>query len=761
MELHLLFLEDNNCEDIMLNPTEPAHQMHEWLISNECSVIKKTGNETWYKCPNSKCGSHDKDENHGAFSINMSNANFNCFHCEIGGTGLEGPRGLLTKLNIESNSTITKNQNNQPKKKKTVYETKDYQDIFEKLPPLNSEAISYLTKRALSEDTIKALDLRLANSYSIFKWNGDLVTFSHIIKGKLAYLSAISPIRGDKCNATGSKLPYITPSTQISNTIVIVEGQIDACSIYQAGYQAIALLGNKMTVPMETIIKDTIANKDVVLFLDSDESGKAGTEKLISKLQKDANIKSLKCAGLLPAMVDKGIKDPNDVLRKTDMGQELLEQLINDACEIEIDKHEQIKLPIAEKKKADSDFPECGWRGLFDVYRQSQVGTTEACDAFHFGVLKTIISIIIGKRCYVYNGRNLYPNFYIVLIGPTKKARKSTARHRGEKLLEDIDESVKILRGLSTPEGLIKVLTVPEQDDENLQLMEEMLGQTDTDTEGFRLLIAIDEFANLLKKAKRETSAGLIQTLTNLYDCPKSLDLPTRNNPLSAINPVVSMICLSTHQWLERYLDIDDIHGGFVNRHTFYLHESTQPIPNPKEPDKDKLDMITNQIASIRKRVNGKHIRFRFDDSAKVILDDWYIKNFNKVYEDEIIEDALQRIDENVRKLALLYAVLENDEEDTFIKAEQLEAAIEVGNYWERSALSIFKDFNLDKQAKNEQVLLQRIMDKPRSKRELRQSTTRQMNGADFLKAFDAILKSGLVEYKKHGKKQVLVSAEK
>jgi len=195
--------------------------------------------------------------------------------------------------------------------------------------------------------------------------------------------------------------------------------------------------------------------------------------------------------------------------------------------------------------------------------------------------------------------------------------------------------------------------------------------------------------------------------LTDAYDCQGSLDNPTLTRPLSAINPFIAMIGLSTKEWLETNLDTDDIHGGFVNRNTFYLWTPTVPLYNPSEPDDLKLNQIKRQLHDIRTAKAGKHVKYAFSTEADAILKDWYEKNYHTEYDSEIVDAAVQRVDENMRKLALLYAVLENAPDDMEIHTEQLQAAISVGEYWEATAIALFSKFGANKAARAEMRIIE------------------------------------------------------
>jgi hypothetical protein len=396
----------------------------------------------------------------------------------------------------------------------------------------------------------------------------------------------------------------------------------------------------------------------------------------------------------------------------------------------------------------DLVFPKSAFRGVFEVYIEAVKGRNEVCDAYHFAILKSVIGSIIGRGAYLYTGSRIYPNFYTCLIGMTGISRKTTALSMGRDVLQRIDPNVITFNGLATPEGLIAKLTVPNEDDDDDEKFPDPTLQPRIDAtseyEGFRALVGLSEYAALLKKAKKSSSDGLIQVLTDAFDCPPSLDNPTRHSPLKAVNPCVSIVALSTQSWLEESLNLEDIRGGFANRFCYYTHELTPPIPSPTQPDENLLGTLIETVHKIREYYQKRHIEFNFDDETSEFVDNWYGENRQAILaeKNELVRDTMQRLDSNARKLALLYAILENGADDNQIHLVHFETALEVATYWKDAMQEIFGVFAKDEQTKNEEAVLERLRTKPRTKRGLQQSLHRKLNAKSFNEALDALLRA-------------------
>jgi len=794
---------DNRALDVI------ARDMLDWCLSRGCERIGETDKEYRVQCPNVNCPSREKPGEHKAFDINKNEALFNCFHCGLKGQGLNGPRGLIAQIesgDFFPSANIGRIPNEpsnffkpeiKPKEKVEPVMTREEVGRA-RAKGICEEAEAYLKKRGIPETVYKDFD------YLIFSYsNGKQLSF---MKQSLNDTALFFPIRNEEgevihvhykllhggyYNSPGPKPIYLTKGTP-SSIIVVVEGIFDALSVCTVGYCGAALLGTGITDNHDLSV---FRDREVIVMLDNDDVGKLSVGKVASALTGIA--KEVRIATIPTEIDGHKVKDANEVLMT--VGSEKLSELIREAkvCDIETLAMEIAKsMEIAEsvdmdttievkpsmvsvveeklKKESVNDFvfPQEAWRGIFETYRQAQRGTTEAPDQYHFAVLKTVAGIVVGRTAYVWNGRKLFPNFYSVLIGPTTKSRKSTAASRGTSLLSDINEVgevlgadplVLILRGLSTPAGLLAQLR-GQNKEEGLSGIEYDRAMSISPCEGYRAVIVINEFASLLRQAKKEHGSGLIQLLNDAYDCLPELHNPTRVDPTAAKNTVVAMICLSTREWLENTLDIADVYGGYVCRNLFYEWTQTEPISDPDETDRALLNEVTMKLQRIRQAYEerGKcQVKYQFSTEAKPILKDWYDERYYREYPSEMIAAAIQRIDENVRKLALLYAVLENEFDDLTIHADQLQAAITVGGYWEQTATRLFGKFGFTKEARNEQRIIEALEQKEYTKRALQRHFGSSMSAKEFNDAVDALLKSDRIYWKadKTNKRQKLLTA--
>lgn len=343
------------------------------------------------------------------------------------------------------------------------------------------------------------------------------------------------------------------------------------------------------------------------------------------------------------------------------------------------------------------------WEGLFLQYRECFEKSSEACSDYHYGSALTIFGAIIGRRVHLYYARELYPNFFTILEGPTGISRKTTAMRFGEKVMNAFPD-IKRCWGISSAEGLMRVMGGYSPDDGG----EKPINRS--------TILMIEEFATLLRKGKQESLTNLTPTLTCLYDAPSRLDLPTRKRPLVVESPFLSILAGTTPDWLESSLSEEEVMGGFANR---FAYIRGKPKPTISKPPKPKAENIEALVADIKKAVsNLKSDYITLSPEADVIWDKHYSR-WVKVKRDGIIAEMVQRIPEYSLKCSLVHAIMAGRKH---VEAADIERGITFGKTLETNVEALFGAFPLSQWGKTESKIIQLLKEKnPRTKRDIHQ----------------------------------------
>lgn len=167
----------------------------------------------------------------------------------------------------------------------------------------------YLENRGISEETAKSLNVGYdERDNSIIFPTSDLTFSSRKIDAdqKERYKKSKNVIDDQRANFFG----YEEALNSAGDVVYIVEGEIDALSIYEAGGQAIALGGVTLATQFYNRLEGDKRkqNKTFIVALDNDEAGDRASDVLAGKLHK-GQISQYKLN------IYQGYKDANDMLK--------------------------------------------------------------------------------------------------------------------------------------------------------------------------------------------------------------------------------------------------------------------------------------------------------------------------------------------------------------------------------------------------------------------------------------------------------------
>ena len=169
------------------------------------------------------------------------------------------------------------------------------------------------------------------------------------------------------------------------------------------------------------------------------------------------------------------------------------------------------------------------------------------------------IAAALQRKCWLKWDRILYPNFYIVLVGPSG-VRKGTAMYPAQDLLRAID--VPLASEAITREALIVELSKTTQSD-----IDEVTGLPKPYSS---LTVFSKEFTVFLGYNNMQ----LIMDLADWYDCDDRWKYRTKTQGTSEINGVwVNIIGATTPTQLQTTLPLDAIGGGLSSRMIFVYED--------------------------------------------------------------------------------------------------------------------------------------------------------------------------------------------
>ena len=407
-------------------------------------------------------------------------------------------------------------------------------------------------------------------------------------------------------------------------------------------------------------------------------------------------------------------------------------------------------IPELRSVKDTPPFPtDAAFQHGFDYYWKAYGDKNEVCPAYNFAAALAQISQGLGRHYYISGrvGRH-YPNWYQALIGASFIAAKSKVGEDTSDAISDIyevdEDNCNIYRQTTvfdSPQGLTDFLATHDEKGVAYEWFDGING-----VRGFGY---IDELRGLFLKAKQTATEGLIPEITRHYKCPRTSNSLTRGNKTKAVNSVLNILGCTTIDWFENSVSISDIAGGFINRFVFYLHEQQPLYPIMKDIDRDAEHAWQNICKGCgRKSLEADRV-FDLDNDCLETYKQWYIETKTKIIDDptDIKTIAGARVIEHTLKLALVYAVLQNSEQDNLIHPSAWEPAVTVAKYWAEVTICMFENLAVDKTDKLERTILQTLqkLNGETSWSNLRKHLGSRANTIDFNRAIEAMVTAEMI----------------
>lgn len=269
---------------------------------------------------------------------------------------------------------------------------------------------------------------------------------------------------------------------------------------------------------------------------------------------------------------------------------------------------------------------------------------------FHAFVATSLASATLARRVWVapappgYEGVPVYPNMYIVLVGPSGRVFKSSAISWGEAIVKDLP-NMTLMRDKLTPQYLLSQLS----DTPEVFILAKEL----------KTFIGTDAFIN-----------GLAAILTNLHDSPDVGEYRTKGaGTYQLIEPCLNILGGSTPEWLVTGTPADATSGGFSARFLYVVQqETTRVVAFPyKEVE------VMNQLVQLFYQIANMSGQIPIGPEEWEWYEQWYrrLKEEVSLLEDERTLSYYGRKHTHLWKLAMALMALDGRFKLTVVDLEQ------------------------------------------------------------------------------------------
>jgi len=279
------------------------------------------------------------------------------------------------------------------------------------------------------------------------------------------------------------------------------------------------------------------------------------------------------------------------------------------------------------------------WRNFF---LKATDASSEYCEA---AGLMALSSVTLSRRTLDV-GRGVRPNLFMMLVGDSSVARKSTSVTFAKAILEQVEES-RIGPRDYTIEGLLRWMNA-EKDPST--------GKTRN-----KVTLFAEEFgADLARFAAYGPTATA--DFCSLYDGESFEKARAGSAPLRVEKPMVNVFAASAYQMLQMYLKTQDWLSGYMMRFCYVAPQSNRPrqLLPPQWP-KQEFDRATVALKVLRDDLARKFMKMGFEPAAATMFRQWagavesYALNSQSYQSIDFIYTG--RFVTNVQKIALLYQV--------------------------------------------------------------------------------------------------------
>jgi hypothetical protein len=326
--------------------------------------------------------------------------------------------------------------------------------------------------------------------------------------------------------------------------------------------------------------------------------------------------------------------------------------------------------------------------GIFGQIVDAIAPQTEADPAGLFLQLVSMFGNVIGRTAHFRVEADVhYLNLFLALVGTSAKGRKGVSAGHSRRLFAPVDAvwtEQRQVSGLSSGEGLIHAVRDKIIKQQPIKHGGRVIDYEDVvDDPGVsdkRLYVEESELANTLKVMMREGN-NLSAIVRNAWD-GRTLRTLTKNSPLAATGPHVSITGSITKDEVRRYLDATESANGFGNRFLWVCVKRARLLPDGGAMV--NLDGFAHRlrVLVVQAQAVGE---LRREPAASAL---WHqVYGALSAGRPGLLGSITGRAEAQTMRLACLYALGDGA---VCVQRVHLEAALEVWRYCFESAAYIF-----------------------------------------------------------------------
>ena len=303
---------------------------------------------------------------------------------------------------------------------------------------------------------------------------------------------------------------------------------------------------------------------------------------------------------------------------------------------------------------------------------------TESPVSYHTWCGLSVIAGALQRRVYLQWGlaETIYPNLYVVLIGPSGRTRKGTAIGIAKSMLKATAGVTVVPESSSGRQAMILAMKRASKNFE------------DPIDGKIKFHCSVTAFSEELSVFLGQGDIAYLSNLTDWYDSKDDWEYETVGRGKDSLQGLCLNLCGGTApDWIQSMIPQEALGGGFTSRVIFIVEEKKRKIV-PEYVVDDATRELGEKLQRDLERIANLAGEMRFDEEGKQAYVDWYIDQDTKLsagqpaIPDTRFAGYCERRATHLRKLMLVCSASRGDDlkltKADFLKAKGLLEAAEV-----------------------------------------------------------------------------------
>lgn len=253
-----------------------------------------------------------------------------------------------------------------------------------------------------------------------------------------------------------------------------------------------------------------------------------------------------------------------------------------------------------------------GWLENYLKYTEN----SESPISYHVWCGLSVIAGALQRRVYLRwgLGRVVYPNLYVVLVGPSGRTRKGVAIGIAKDFLKKISSVTVTPESSSGRQAMI------------LAMKRASVNFMDPTDGKIKFHCAVTAFSEELSVFLGQGDIAYLSNLTDWYDSKDEWEYETVARGKDALTGLcLNLMGGTAPDWIQSMIPQEALGGGFTSRIIFIVEEKKRKIvPEylPTEEEEELAELLTRDL----ERINQLAGEVTFTEAAKQLYIEWYIE---------------------------------------------------------------------------------------------------------------------------------------